>query len=32
MVVGVVAYGYIIASVAASVANADSARAQTEGH
>ena len=28
MVVGVVAYGYIIASVAASLANADSARAQ----
>ena len=28
MVLGVVAYGYIIASVAASLANADSARAQ----
>lgn len=28
MVLGVVAYGYIVASVAASLANADSARAQ----
>lgn len=28
MVLGVLAYGYIIASVAASLANADSARAQ----
>ena len=28
MIVGVVAYGYIIASVAASLANADSGRAQ----
>ena len=28
MIIGVVAYGYIIASVAASLANADSGRAQ----
>lgn len=28
MVLGVLAYGYIVASVAASLANADSARAQ----
>ena len=28
MIIGVVAYGYIIASVAATLANADSGRAQ----